>query len=795
MKKFQTKEQFEDFILQNLTNEPTLTAAFILNLGLSQDERKEAASLYHLKSFSAEKIFKEIASRNSNVCFHDKEGNKYGNKVIYLKQSSDSNINRTSSISQLEKYIKKPNISNTPEEKLKTDDIILLNKLEQYKKNHCPYEKNQGIVFGQFVNSVIIENDQQNCFENNESLLDSVCVDGSYDLGIDGLCIIVNGKLVESDNYINLITEREHIKNVEIFFIQSKFKSKIVYNDIAPFVNGIRQFFEKQPTRPTNQKIDYWLKIKNQILENPEAFSDEFKNIKIHIFYVMPSSWNRNKDIEGEFQKLESDLNSSGLFHAENTIFVDREMLLQLSNKKIEAEKIQINGELPLSSSSRFGGIATKMKASELLKILTDPKTSMLRPGLFEKNVRDYQGKNSVNEDIEKTIREDPESFIIRNNGITILVSEYTKDANGLISLKNPQIVNGCQTCYSIFLTAKNKVSDISSVEVFVKIIKTDDSKTINDVVTGNNNQTPVDVITNEITKEYHQKLEKFFNAKADSEVILKHGVRYERRSNSLRMEYGNTIYPYQKCKFKDLLYSALAVWFDAPYKYGAPEALILKDKNFENRIFLPADKEIIYYAAASLFSNYERLCFENKIDSEHKRCKPQVACIFRYLIDNRPYNIERPDFAISTSNKILEIINNEEQFEKQIAECLSIFDKAKEKYIEEYGNNAQYEIYNKNFNAYLLEILSGENSTQKTIYGGTVSVKGVSFHGDKYLIILDSDRNEIFAHQANSTEDNFNIIKEGDYVIFEPYYNSKNNKLYANNVRIPPTIHAENIS
>jgi hypothetical protein len=81
---------------------------------------------------------------------------------------------------------------------------------------------------------------------------------------------------------------------------------------------------------------------------------------------------------------------------------------------------------------------------------------------LYEKNVRKFLGnKRKVNKGIEHTIENYPERFGLYNNGITIVaegVSRDTVDANKL-SLKNPFIVNGCQTTRSIWSVLQRRLN------------------------------------------------------------------------------------------------------------------------------------------------------------------------------------------------------------------------------------------------------------------------------------------------------------------------------------------------
>lgn len=89
----------------------------------------------------------------------------------------------------------------------------------------------------------------------------------------------------------------------------------------------------------------------------------------------------------------------------------------------------------------------------------------------------------------------------------------------------------------------------------------------------------------NEITKEYHKKLEVFFRNYEDT-TESRH-VYYERRSKSLQNE---NICGYQKCTFRTMIQPAVAVWFDAPYDALNPESQLVN--MYKNRVFSDNHKE-----------------------------------------------------------------------------------------------------------------------------------------------------------------------------------------------------------
>ena len=71
---------------------------------------------------------------------------------------------------------------------------------------------------------------------------------------------------------------------------------------------------------------------------------------------------------------------------------------------------------------------------------------------LYEKNVRQFLGsRRKINRRIADTLRDSPELFGLYNNGITIVVSDYTTSSDGSCVLSDPYVVNGCQTTRTIW--------------------------------------------------------------------------------------------------------------------------------------------------------------------------------------------------------------------------------------------------------------------------------------------------------------------------------------------------------
>lgn len=125
----------------------------------------------------------------------------------------------------------------------------------------------------------------------------------------------------------------------------------------------------------------------------------------------------------------------------------------------------------------------------------------MFGDSLLEKNIRRYLGKNAVNDGIVQTLlnSEKRQNFFFFNNGVTMICEKFSynglqeKDWN--IKIKRLQIINGGQTCKTIFQTLKeNPDIDFSQVYLLIRLYEVnDDEGIIQDITYATNSQNPVD--------------------------------------------------------------------------------------------------------------------------------------------------------------------------------------------------------------------------------------------------------------------------------------------------------------
>lgn len=179
--------------------------------------------------------------------------------------------------------------------------------------------------------------------------------------------------------------------------------------------------------------------------------------------------------------------------------------------------------------------------------------------------------RNPVNQEIERTIKEkDTNDFSLFNNGITILSDETSINENvgkknkGQLHLKNPQIVNGGQTAFTLCriyedcLENGDSTDVFNSKEVLLKIITFSDIdqtnegmllKLIEEVSKATNQQTAV----NESDRRSNDKIQ----VELQKVIYDTYGYFYERKRGEFHDGFKNGYIDRTKIINRDILLRA----------------------------------------------------------------------------------------------------------------------------------------------------------------------------------------------------------------------------------------------
>ncbi len=271
-------------------------------------------------------------------------------------------------------------------------------------------------------------------FEATEDDAADAIVDGANDLGIDAYLPVDF-----SDNTVRLF--------------QSKYGTSHSLEAIAKFKEDAKRLLTKDITKMRPELAQLVTKIKE-------------KNLKIKCCYVT----NQKVDYQDELVEI-----------------IDEEKIIQRLWDRIKkpaaGKKSSIKLERMLRHENTILGI---LKLRELTDFV-----SKNRDYVFESNIRQWmQFKTTVNKGLRDTLQTNPGKFFFYNNGITIVVSDFTELGENMIELFAPQIVNGAQTSNSILDHSKRTKNMDGSMTV--TIIKADDEQEQNNITKYRNSQNSV---------------------------------------------------------------------------------------------------------------------------------------------------------------------------------------------------------------------------------------------------------------------------------------------------------------
>ncbi|NJR25487.1 MAG: AIPR family protein [Richelia sp. CSU_2_1] len=138
---------------------------------------------------------------------------------------------------------------------------------------------------------------------------------------------------------------------------------------------------------------------------------------------------------------------------------------------------------------------------------------------LLERNIRRYLGLqgNRVNEAIRNTLTSDEKhNFYFYNNGITLTCENFSynalQDGNYQVRVENLQIINGGQTCLTIFKTLRdnNLLRDNDRAYVLLRLYQLphENEGLVQRITYATNSQNPVDLKDLRANDELQQRLE-----------------------------------------------------------------------------------------------------------------------------------------------------------------------------------------------------------------------------------------------------------------------------------------------
>lgn len=318
----------------------------------------------------------------------------------------------------------------------KIDDEIF-----SLKNNYsCLKDKNNDYIF----NVLCLKNafyKNPNLKFNDEIISESV-VDGVNDGGIDFLISDPN-----SDNSDLILAQCKHYSNVS--------KDEVI-SAIHKLVDAFKKLNE-------GHYEDFKEMVPKRFLNLISEVGEESK-----IIFCFFASAQKNKiNIKTLNNIVKDAFNNDDKY--ELRVFFDEDICNDIDDSKSKRETVE-NGILKIDSSNNYlsydddNAVVANISAFSLKQLYANNGIN-----LFAQNLRYFIKKKDIDDAIGETIRNSPDSFWYKNNGLTIVCQDFRIDGRE-IHLNNFSIVNGGQTTTLIY-----KSKDIDKDKDFYlqcKIIK-----------------------------------------------------------------------------------------------------------------------------------------------------------------------------------------------------------------------------------------------------------------------------------------------------------------------------------
>ena len=449
---------------------------------------------------------------------------------------------------------------------------------------------------------------------------DEVGTGGPSDLGMDGIGIVVNDHLVHSKEDVDHFTEQLHRLDVRFVFVQAKTSSKFDGAGIGTFISGVRQFFASDPAN-ANERVNSLRDIKEHVYNRS---IDMDKSPICTLYYVTTGQWNNDPALISRIEQGKQDLLDTRLFADVEFIPLDADGLRTLHQemnqritRQIRFDKHTILPEISGVAEAYIG----ILPCTEYLKLISDDHGNLNRR-LFYDNVRDFQGRNAVNQEIEATIQDGEENdrFALLNNGVTIVAGDLnTVGAN--FRLRDYQIVNGCQTSHIIF---NNKDQLTENIFLPVKVIVTRNGDVINQIIQGTNRQTEVKIEAFESLAPFQKQLEELY-------IAIGRGKRdpiyYERRSKQYDQQ---NVRKDRIVTLTTQIKSFVAMFLNEPHSVHRYYGELLN--SYRARLFRESHSPTPYYLAGASLCTVERLFVGGVLSADVRPFKYALLMAFRLM-------------------------------------------------------------------------------------------------------------------------------------------------------------------
>ena len=371
-----------------------------------------------------------------------------------------------------------------------TLDRITESLLTEFSTEHGISHLEEAKRFEHFASYLAVRDEHSESFDTVDIVVGDDNKSGAgTDTGIDGIAIVVNGILISDvEELEDQLATAGYLESTFIF-VQAETTAGFDGAKIGTFGFGVTDFFRDIPRLKRNSKVSAAVDIAQGIYARGSKFRRG--NPICKLFYITTGKWTGDATLQARIDVVKSDLMDTGQFREVQFIPIGAEGVQKLYQKSRYAVSAQFTfanrvtvQEVQKISEAHFG----LLPWTEFRKLVVDESGRMV-DGLFFDNVRDWQGYNDVNSDIQGTLTSTNKGyFVLMNNGVTIIARSLQATGNKF-TIEDYQIVNGCQTTHVLF-DQRDSLDD--SVAIPLKLISTKDEEVTNAIIKATNWQTQI---------------------------------------------------------------------------------------------------------------------------------------------------------------------------------------------------------------------------------------------------------------------------------------------------------------
>jgi hypothetical protein len=450
--------------------------------------------------------------------------------------------------------------------------------------------------------------------------------------GIDSVAFIIDEEVITTPDEADIFfSGPRRNREVEIIFTQATTTEAFERAKITSFADAVIDFFRADPLLPQGEVLQNARDIFAKVLDNVQKIK-EGRPI-CSLFFASAGIWQDASELDASMASAKLGLEQTGLFLNVDVKPLDRDKLIDrwIKSKQTIDARLDVKGFLPFPEIEGVTeAYVAIISARELVeKLIFDPEGN-IRTTVFQENVRAFLGEeNDVNDKIIKTLR-DPQHrdrFCILNNGITVVSPDIRVQLN-TISLKDFQVVNGCQTSHVL---ARNYDLLGDSVMVTLKVIEATDEDILAEVVEATNSQTEVKRAQFFSRLPVVKKIEQYFDS-FDAVQDREKKLYFERRDNQFA---GQGIPDIRVFDIRTLARAYASVFLENPHLAARYPTNIFQ--NLEKSLYQDDHQEVSYYTAALSYYRLQLFLVSGRLPGTTTKFKWHMLMGFKYLASAEP--------------------------------------------------------------------------------------------------------------------------------------------------------------